>query len=408
VTGSAASVLERADALAAFTEVQGEITRPYGTAALLGALAEVGAWAAAAGLSVRRDVAGSTIGRRGPEGLPTLLIGSHVDSVRDAGRYDGPLGVLVALAALERLADKELPYAVELVAFADEEGLRFKASYLASRVFAGIFDEAELEIVSDDGARLADAIRAMGGDPDGLAVAAPVAEPLLGYVEVHIEQGPVLQAEDLPIGIVTAIAGQSRGFVDVIGEAGHAGNTPPHLRRDALCGASELVLAVEQSMRDEPGLIATVGKVEVAPNVGNVIPGLAMLSYDIRHQDDAVRDAAVERLQWGAAEICDRRGLSHEWRHLQDHPAVPMSPRLRGLLARGVESVGVKPFEMPSGAGHDAVSMAHLADVGMLFVRCRDGISHHPAESVREDDVAVAIDVTESFLWLLADEVRSV
>ena len=238
--------------------------------------------------------------RSGGEGrreLPTLLIGSHVDSVRNAGRYDGPLGILVALAALERLGGEELPYAIELVAFADEEGLRFKASYLASRAFAGIFDEEELGIVSDDGTRLADAIRAMGGDPEGLQAATAYAAALLGYVEVHIEQGPVLQAEDLPVGIVTAIAGQSRGFVDIVGEAGHAGNTPPHLRHDALCGAAELVLAVEQSMREEPGLIATVGKAEVAPNVGNVIPGLAVLSYDIRHQDDSARDAAVERVR---------------------------------------------------------------------------------------------------------------
>ena len=404
--GSAISVLERADALAAFTEIPGEITRPYGTRALVGALAAVDGWARDAGLSVRRDAAGSAIGRRGPSELPTLLIGSHVDSVRNAGRYDGPLGILVALAALERIGGEELPYAIELVAFADEEGLRFKASYLASRAFAGIFDDEELGIVSDDGTRLADAIRAMGGDPGGLQAATAYVAPLLGYVEVHIEQGPVLQAEDLPVGIVTAIAGQSRGFVDIVGEAGHAGNTPPHLRHDALCGAAELVLAVEQSMREEPGLIATVGKAEVAPNVGNVIPGLAVLSYDIRHQDDSARDAAVERVRRRAVEICDRRGLRHDWRPLQDHGAVPMSPRLRGLLTRSVEAVGVKPFEMPSGAGHDAVSLAQLTDVGMIFVRCKDGISHHPDESVREDDVAVAIDVTEAFLRLLADEVR--
>ena len=254
------------------------------------------------------------------------------------------------LAALERLADGSLPYAIELVAFADEEGLRFRSSYLASRVFAGIFDEEELGIVSDDGMRLADAVRAMGGDPRRSERECRV-DPLLGYVEVHIEQGPVLQAEDRPVGIVTAIAGQSRGFVDVIGEAGHAGNTPPHLRQDALCGAAELVLAVEQSMRDEPGLIATVGKVEIAPNVANVIPGLAVLSYDIRHQDDSLRDVAVERFRRQAAEMSDRRGLRHEWRPLQDHGAVPMSPRLRGLLREASRRWGSSRSRCRAGPG---------------------------------------------------------
>ena len=270
------------------------------------------------------------------------MIGSHIDSVRNAGRYDGPLGVLVGTAAAERVREDQLPFALELVAFADEEGLRFKASYLASRAYAGILDEAELEIVSDDGETLAGAIQAMGGDPGRLAGSRRSPDGLLGYLEVHIEQEPVLQAEELPLGVVTAIAGQSRGFVEVAGEAGHAGNTPPQLRRDALCGAAEIVIAVEQRMQAEPGLIATVGKLEVLPNVGNVIPGLVTLSYDIRHQDDAVREEAVASLSGQAASICERRGLRYTVRPLQDHPAVAMSPRLRGLLLRAVESVGVR------------------------------------------------------------------
>ncbi len=405
MNGSAASVMQRADELAAFTETPGEITRPYGTRSLRGALDAVAGWFEAAGMTVHRDAVGTVVGRRGPSGAPTFVIGSHVDSVRNAGRYDGPLGVLVGTAAAERVREDQLPFALELVAFADEEGLRFKASYLASRAYAGIFDEAELEIVSDDGETLAGAIRAMGGDPGRLADSRRPPDGLLGYLEVHIEQGPVLQAEELPLGVVTAIAGQSRGFVEVAGEAGHAGNTPPQLRRDALCGAAEIVIAVEQTMQAEPGLIATVGKLDVSPNVGNVIPGLVTLSYDIRHQDDAVREEAVASLSGQAASICERRGLRHAVRPLQDHPAVAMSPRLRGLLLRAVESVGVPPRELPSGAGHDAVSVAQLTDVAMLFVRCRDGISHHPDESVREDDVSVAIDATESFLLLLADEV---
>ena len=309
VRGTAESVMERADALARFSESTGEITRPYGTESLRAALDAAAGWLAEAGMTVRRDAIGNVIGRRGADELPTLLLGSHLDSVRDAGRYDGPLGVLVAGAAAERLAADELPYAVEVVAFADEEGLRFKSSYLASRAYAGLLDEAELELTADDGEPLADAVLAMGGDPAEACSGAGVPERLLGYLEVHIEQGPVLEAEGLPVGVVTAIAGQSRGFVDLIGEAGHAGNTPPDLRRDALCGAAELVLGVEAAMREEPGLIATVGRVEVAPNVGNVIPGHVTLSYDVRHQDDAVRVAAIADLETLTAAICDRRGL---------------------------------------------------------------------------------------------------
>lgn len=397
-----ALVLERVDRLASFTEVAGEITRPYGTSALRGALDIAAAWMEEAGLACRRDAVGNLIGRLGPPGEPAFLLASHVDSVRDAGRFDGPLGVLVALAAIARLGDAR-PVPLELVCFADEEGLRFRSSYLTSRAFAGLLPRHELETVDDDGVPLADAVRAMGGDPAALASACRSPAELLGYLEVHIEQGPVLEAEQLPIGIVTAIAGQSRGFVDVIGRAGHAGNTPPRLRADALCGAAEVVLAAERAMGATPGLVATVGRLDVSPNVGNVIPGGVTLSYDVRHQDDGTRAAAVEELRAAAAEACRRRGLRCGWRPLQEHPAVPMAARLRRRLRRAVEAAGVRPFELQSSAGHDAVSAAHLTDVAMLFVRCRGGVSHHPDESVQEGDIGIAIDVVEGFLRGLGD-----
>lgn len=358
---------------------------------------------AAAGLECRRDAIGNLIGSRGATGQPTVLLGSHLDSVRNAGRYDGPLGVLVGLAALERLEGDRPPVSVELLCFADEEGLRYRASYLASRALAGLLAEAELDDLDDDGVPLRDAITGMGGDPADLPSAVRSPHGLLGYLEVHIEQGPVLEAEDLPVGVVTAIAGQSRGFVDVKGTAGHAGNTPPALREDALCGAAELVLATEAAMHEVPGLVATVGRLDVSPGVGNVIPGLVVQSYDVRHQDDGIKAAAVDGLRARAEEICRRRGLRLDWRHLQDHPALPMSPRLRARLRAAVQGAGVRPLDLPSGAGHDAVSLAHLTDVSMLFVRCKGGVSHHPDESVREDDVAVAIDVVERFLRELPD-----
>ena len=353
-----------------------------------------------AGMDVVRDPLGSALGRIGPSDAPLLLLGSHVDSVRNAGRYDGPLGVLAPLAAIERAADSLAngPVAVGLVAFADEEGLRYRSSYLASRAFVGLLDAEELELEDDDGVPLAAAIRAMGGSPDDACTPLMSQGDAAVYLELHIEQGPVLQAEGLPVGVVTAIAGQSRGFVDFIGSAGHAGNTPHHLRRDALLAAAEFVLAVDQVMQDTPGLVATVGKLDNAPNVGNVIPGKTTVSYDVRHQDDAVKEAAVDGLRATAGEITHRRGIELDWRHLQDHPAVPMSPAWRRVLLGAVEKAGVRPLELSSGAGHDAVSMAHITEVGMLFCRCRDGVSHNPAEFVCDDDVAATVDVLEQLL----------
>jgi allantoate deiminase len=390
--------MQRADLLAAHTEVPGEITRPYGTTSLVRALDTVDGWMREAGLHTSRDAVGSVIGRRGEPGLPTFVLGSHVDSVRNAGRYDGPLGVLTAIAAAERIRGDEIGCALEIVCFADEEGLRFRSSYLASRAYTGVLTAEELAVEDEHGVPLADAVRATGGDPARIAGRRSAPPDLAGYLEVHIEQGPVLEARDLPVGVVTAIAGQSRGSVEIQGRAGHAGNTPAELRRDALAGAAELVLEVEAAMRSG-GVIATVGRIENSPNVGNVISGLTTVSYDVRAQDDGTRAAAVDALRTRAAQICSRRGLELEWRPLQDHPAVPMSGRLRAVLRTAIAATGVRPFELPSGAGHDAVSVAKLTpEVAMLFVRCKDGVSHHPDESVREGDVAVAIDAVSEFL----------
>ena len=258
----AAAVLRRCDELAAFTEEEGRLTRRFATPALWQAGETVRKWMEAAGMDVRRDAIGNLIGRLGDGDRRTLLIGSHLDTVRDAGRYDGVLGVLVAIGCLERLRDqgRSLPYAVEVLAFADEEGVRYGTGYLGSSVVAGRFDTADLERRDSGGVTLVDAVRAFGGDPDGLAGARREPADLIGYYEVHIEQGPVLEADGVPLGVVGAIAGQSRARITFTGEAGHAGTVPMALRRDALCAAAEFVSAVEAVARDQDGVVATVGE----------------------------------------------------------------------------------------------------------------------------------------------------
>ena len=395
---SAQRILARCDELALLTEEPGKITRWYGSPSLLAAADTVAGWMKEAGLAVRRDAVGNVVGRR-DGGAGTFVLASHIDTVRDAGRYDGPLGVVLAIAAAQAVG--ELPFALEVVAFADEEGGRFPLTYLGSRGWAGDLEAGDAALTNGLGEVLGEAARAMGGDPDAFGIrSAP--DDILGYLEVHIEQGPVLQDEELPVGVVTAIAAQSRGIADFRGMAGHAGNTPMRLRRDALAGAAELVLEVERTARATDGLTATVGWVENEPNVGNVIAGHTRVTYDVRHQEDAKRDAARDELEAAARAIAERRSLDLEWRRRDDLPSVAMSPRLRALLVEAAPGA----IELGSGAGHDAVTASRLtSEVAMLFVRCKDGISHHPDESVRVDDVGVALDVVVRFLHLLADPV---
>ncbi len=296
MTTSAAArlVLERADELAGFTEEPGRITRPLASPSLAQAMGRLREWMEAAGMETRSDALGNLVGRRG--GGPALMIGSHLDSVADAGRYDGILGVLVGLAVVEAL-DEDVP--VELVAFADEEGLRFQSTFLGSRAFVGKLEADELELRDPDGVTL------------GEAIEGPLGEPLFdgarAYFEVHIEQGPVLEAAGLPLGVVTAIAGQTRFNLAFEGHAGHAGTTPMDLRRDALGAAAEFVLAAERLANDTPGLVATVGEIGIPHGACNVIPGRVEATLDIRHQDDAVRERAIATLREQTDQICERR-----------------------------------------------------------------------------------------------------
>ena len=395
----AATVLERCTRLGEISEEPGLLVRRYATPAMREANEQVAEWMRAAGMTVRQDAAGNLIGRR--EGAqpdaPALVLGSHLDTVRDAGRYDGPLGVLAGLAVVERLGDAHLPFAVEVVGFADEEGTRFGTTFLGSRAWAGTWDPEWAALPDADGVTLASALRAFDGDADAVGGAARDPAALLGYCELHIEQGPVLEAAGEPVGVVTAINGQTHVRARFVGAAGHAGTVPMDARHDALAAAAEWIVAVESLARAETGLVATVGQATVHPGARNVIPGAVELSLDVRHGDDAVRHAAEADLRELAGSIAAARGVGLEWDKRAGVAAVPMDPGLSDRL----EAAGAR-VRLASGAGHDAATLARMTYAAMLFVRCLGGISHQPAEHVEEADVAVALDVLERFVVGLA------
>jgi allantoate deiminase len=311
--------------------------------------------------------------------------------------------VLVAIGCLERLRDegRSLPYAVEVLAFADEEGVRFGTGYLGSSVVAGCFDAADLERRDADGVALADAVRAFGGEPDRVAGARRDPADLIGYYEVHIEQGPVLEAGGVPLGVVTAIAGQTGGRVVFSGEAAHAGTVPMTLRRDALGAAAEFVSAVEAVAHGEDGAVATVGELEVQHGARNVIPGRVVVSLDVRHAADSVRESVVAQLRERAGAIAGARGVGLEWQLGPGTRAVDCSTELTERVAEAVAASGHRVVRLASGAGHDAAMLSTIAPIAMLFVRCAGGVSHNPAESVTAEDVAAAIDATTKFLELV-------
>lgn len=403
---SGADIVRRCRELAAVSEEPGRLTRRFATPAMARANALVGGWMAAAGLQVRVDAAGNLVGRLAGTDAEagTLLLGSHLDTVRDAGAFDGPLGVLAAVACVERLRAEatRLPFAIDVLGFSDEEGLRYGTAYLGSRAVAGSFEPGLLELVDDDGVSLGAALTDLGGAPGGVARASRQGERLLGYCEVHIEQGPVLEGRDAAVGVVSAIAGATRAELEFTGRAGHAGTVPMHARHDAACAAAEWVLAVEAMGRSEPGLVATVGRLQARPGAPNVVPGAAVASLDARHADDALRDAAVAALRAHAQRIGAARAVEVTWRELMSAPAVAMDAALGGLLAEAVADAGLPVIHLASGAGHDAVALSALTGVAMLFVRCAGGVSHHPDESVAEADVAVALDVLHGFVRRLA------
>jgi N-carbamoyl-L-amino-acid hydrolase len=357
-------------------------------------------------MAVRRDAAGNVIGRYEAQtpGAPALLTGSHFDTVRNAGKYDGTLGILLPIACIRRWNEqgKRFPFAIEVIGFAEEEGVRFKATLLGSRAAAGTFDMAVLDNRDDSGQAMRDAMAAAGLHASGLAKAAYARDAVLAFVEVHIEQGPVLLNENLPLGVVTAISGASRFIVEVTGLAGHAGTVPMPLRRDAAMAAAEMGLWIEQRCQGIPGLVGTVGQFAVPNGAANVVPGSAVFSIDIRACEDAVREQAVADTLQAIERIAARRKVSASVRKTHEAPSVPCAPWLQEQLAASLDRCGVEARYLPSGAGHDAMAMAAIADVAMLFVRCGNGgISHHPDETMTAADAELAarafMDFTEHF-----------
>jgi allantoate deiminase len=421
------TVMERCDLLASFSEEPDCITRRFATPPMHQVHETIASWLRNIGMTVEIDAIGNLIGRyegrntdggkhqEGGKHLPygphrrTLLIGSHLDTVRNAGKYDGLLGVMIALACLERLhaRGEHLPFSIELIGFADEEGLRYQGVYIGSKAITGTFDPRDLRLLDEEGISLADAVSTFGGNPDPQILRTPrwSRSELLGYCEVHIEQGPVLEARNLPLAAVGSIVGQQRILLQFIGEPGHAGTLPMALRRDALCAAAEFVLAVETLGRSVPGLVATVGQLEVKPSACNVVPGQIQLSVDIRHENDTWREQCANHLYEHAQRICAERDIELGWQVVHNCQTISCSPTLVQRWQQALAEEGHEVFTLPSGAGHDGVVMSKLTDISMLFVRCRGGISHNPAEAVFEEDVAAAITVLERFLLLTAKEV---
>ncbi|HVN92407.1 MAG TPA: allantoate amidohydrolase [Terracidiphilus sp.] len=355
------------------------------------------------GMSARMDAAGNLRGLWVPTGAlgKRLIVGSHIDSVPNAGAFDGVLGVALALEWVELAQELKLPFPIEVIAFSEEEGVRFGVPFIGSRAVAGRFDAALLALKDADGITLADAIRAFELDPSKIGEAA-LDDHVLGFVEMHIEQGPVLEAESLSVAAVTAIAGQSRLKFSFQGHANHVGTTPMNLRRDALAAAAEWIVAVEAKAESTAGLVATVGKIDAEPNAANVIAGSVSLSLDVRHADDGARRAAVDLLVARAQAIADKRGVTLDWAQQVDQPAVPMDEHLTADLTNAMLAARMPDKRMTSGAGHDAMVIAASVPAAMLFVRSPGGISHHPSETVREEDVAAALHVARIFLDRLA------
>ena len=389
-----------------YSDEEGLLFRPYLGEGYAAAQSGVLGWMLEAGMDARIDAAANAVGRY--EGtnpvMPPLIIGSHLDSVRDGGRYDGPLGIMLGIEAVDALnrAGRRMPFAIEIYAFGDEEGSRFPAAMLTSRAVAGTLDPDELVVADEQGITLAEELPGYASSIERFCEAAH--GPALAYLEAHIEQGPVLEADGLAVGTVTGIAAQLRYAVTVTGMAGHAGTTAMRLRRDPLAGAAAMLLAVEQIARgDNSDAVATVGSIEASPGAPNVIPGEVHFTLDVRSGVEARRNRVAEDIIARIAEIAEARDLDFAIERIHDLPASPCDPTLMDLMDEALVAAGQPVRRLVSGAGHDAMNMAALCPTAMLFIRCRDGISHNPAEHVDPADAEIALQVMLGFIERLGN-----
>ncbi len=398
--------------LARFSDEPGKLTRLYLSPAHRAAADHVAGLMRAAGLSTHIDAAGSVQGRlegRSP-GLPAVMIASHIDTVRDGGRYDGNLGVVAGILVAEALRGEAagLPFAIEVVAFGDEENVRFPTNLSTAKALAGDYDPAWLDVRDGDGVTLREALIGFGGDPSGIPALRRQPGSVLAYLEVHIEQGPVLEAQGEAVGIVTAINAQLRARVRIGGEAGHAGTVPMRLRKDALAAAAEMVLAIEAVAASHPDAVGTVGVLKPEPGAPNVVPGGASFTVDIRAPLDQTLAAMETQVLERCGAIAARRGVRWSFEPYSRTDATPMDEGLQAALSHGIARAGLNqaPRRLPSGAGHDAMAMAALCPAAMLFVRNEKGISHSPLENMTPDDAGAAIRVLIETVRTLADRHR--
>jgi hydantoinase/carbamoylase family amidase len=399
-------IIDMARQLAQWSELPDGLMCTYLSPAHKATAAQLCEWMHAAGLQTQIDAVGNVVGRcvSAAATAKTLLVGSHYDTVADAGQFDGRLGILTALVVAEHLnrTGQRLPFHLDVIGFAEEEGVRFSAPYLGSSAMAGRFEEAILQQCDKNGVSLAAVLQERGADFAAIEALARRPETMRGYLELHIEQGPVLLQRELPVGIVTAIAGSARFRITIRGVAGHAGTVPMSVRHDAAAAAAEIILAVEQRCATAATLVGTVGQLAVPHGLINVIPGCCEFSLDVRAGDDATRDAAIADIVAAIARITDRRGVTADVKEIGRHAAVPCAPLMQSALGQAVARASIEPFYLASGAGHDATMFAGVTDIGMLFVRCGNGgISHSPLETVTADDADIAARILLDFITSL-------
>ena len=401
----AALVMARCEALGSLSQNPSCLDRRYLTEQHKLANQLTSGWMIEAGMTTWQDSVGNIWGRytSAVPNAPRLIIGSHLDTVPNGGKYDGMLGVVapVTLMAMFSGEGRQFPFHIDIVGFCDEEGTRFGTTLLGSRALTGKWQDEWRRLKDEDGISLEDAMKHFGLDFDAINSATIAQTDLLGYLELHIEQGPVLEQENLPVGVVNAIAGAKRFSLTVTGMAGHAGTVPMSMRHDALCASAEMILAVESISQQRPGVVATVGKIENAPNGVNVISGRCQFSLDIRSEEDPLRDAALAEILQKINDIAVLRNVELKIEQTHSAPAVHCDSALQNTLLKGVTEAGIVPKVLASGAGHDAMAMAEICPVAMLFTRCKGGISHHPAESITTEDVAASLAVMHHSLSTL-------